>query len=117
MMKETWQNFAGAVDRGGMPAWLAVSILGWIVFWPIGIFLTVNMFMRKGNYMCNQERRCGARSTGNSAFDQYRKETLDRLEEERQAFSDYLQRLRDARDKEEFDGWMKELRGSKTAKA
>lgn len=45
-------------------------------------------------------------SSGNSAFDAYKADTLKRLEEEQEAFSAFLQRLRDAKDKQEFDAFM-----------
>ena len=45
-------------------------------------------------------------STPNSAFDEYRAETLRRLEEEHKEFLEYLERLRKARDKAEFDAFM-----------
>jgi hypothetical protein len=45
-------------------------------------------------------------SSGNRAFDEYRMETLRRLEEEQQEFRDFLTRLRHAKDKEEFDAFM-----------
>ncbi len=109
-IKETWQNISETLDRGGFPAWIAASVLGFMVFWPLGLFFTINMFMRKGNRkMCNR-RSNRVRSTGNTAFDRYREETLQRLEDEREAFSEYLQRLREARDQKEFDGWMKEMK-------
>ena len=44
----------------------------------------------------------------NSAFDDYRAETLRRLEEEHKEFLEYLERLRKARDKAEFDAFMAE---------
>ena len=50
-------------------------------------------------------------SSGNEAFDQYRSETLRRLEEEQREFQEYLERLRRARDKAEFDQFMAERRG------
>ena len=46
------------------------------------------------------------RSSGNRAFDEYRAETLRRLEEEQKDFRDFLDRLRHARDKAEFDQFM-----------
>jgi len=49
-------------------------------------------------------------SSGNRAFDEYRMETLRRLEEEQQEFRDFLQRLRFAKDKTEFDQFMAERR-------
>ena len=49
-----------------------------------------------------------SRSTGNSAFDAYKAETLRRLEDEQENFEAFLQRLRDARDKAEFDQFMED---------
>lgn len=46
------------------------------------------------------------RSTGNSAFDAYKSDTLRRLEEEQDQFEAFLERLRDAKDKAEFDQFM-----------
>ena len=42
-------------------------------------------------------------SSGNSAFDAYRDETIQRLEEEQASFEAFLERLREAKDKSEFD--------------
>ena len=49
-------------------------------------------------------------SSGNRAFDEYRSETLKRLEEEQREFRDFLERLRFAKDKTEFDQFMAERR-------
>jgi len=49
-------------------------------------------------------------SSGNRAFDEYRRETLLRLEEEQKEFFDFLDRLRHAKDKAEFDQFMAERR-------
>jgi hypothetical protein len=53
--------------------------------------------------------------SGNAAFDEYRAEQLRRLEEERKrldeevnAFHEYMRNLRMARDREEFDRFMRE---------
>jgi len=51
-----------------------------------------------------------APSSGNAAFDEYRAETLRRLEEEQREFVEYLERLRRAKDKAEFDQFMAERR-------
>ena len=48
--------------------------------------------------------------SGNRAFDEYRAETLRRLEEEQREFRDFLERLRMAKDKAEFDQFMAERR-------
>jgi hypothetical protein len=50
----------------------------------------------------------GGRTTGNRAFDEYREETLRRLEEEQREFMEFLDRLRHAKDKAEFDQFMAE---------
>jgi hypothetical protein len=50
------------------------------------------------------------RPTGNRAFDEYRSEALRRLEEEAEEFRAFLERLRHARDRVEFDEFMRERR-------
>jgi hypothetical protein len=55
-------------------------------------------------------------STGNHAFDEYRADALRRLEEEQKEFTEFLERLRKARDKTEFDQFMAE-RTSRTQNA
>jgi hypothetical protein len=52
----------------------------------------------------------GPTSSGNRAFDDYRSETLKRLEEEQREFKDFLARLRFAKDRAEFDQFMAERR-------
>ena len=47
-------------------------------------------------------------SSGNRAFDEYRAETLRRLEQEQREFKEFLDRLRHAKDKAEFDEFMAE---------
>lgn len=51
-----------------------------------------------------------APGSGNRAFDEYRAETLRRLEEEQREFVEYLERLRQAKDKSEFDAFMEDRR-------
>jgi len=52
----------------------------------------------------------GPPSSGNRAFDDYRSETLKRLEDEQREFKDFLARLRFAKDRAEFDQFMAERR-------
>jgi len=47
-------------------------------------------------------------SSGNWAFDEYRADMLRRLEEEQREFKEFLDRLRHAKDKAEFDEFMAE---------
>jgi hypothetical protein len=66
-------------------------------------------------------RHNGFRSqSGNAAFDDYRAEQLRRLEEERKrldeevnAFHEYMRNLRMARDREEFDRFMRDKNGNR----
>lgn len=52
--------------------------------------------------------------TGNRAFDEYREDTLNKLEQEAHEFTSFLDRLRHAKDKAEFDQFMAERRAPKT---
>ncbi len=112
------------LDQRGTAAWIGVTILGFIFFWPIGLALLFYMVFFKRVF---RGRGCGRRaararyafrSTGNSAFDAYKAETLRRLEEEQDAFTDFLKRLREAKDKAEFDQFMDDrARTARTAGA
>jgi hypothetical protein len=55
------------------------------------------------------------RSSGNRAFDEYKAETLKRLAEEQREFLAFLERLRHARDQDEFDRFMADRRGPQQA--
>ena len=48
----------------------------------------------------------GSSSSGNRAFDDYRSETMKRLEDEQREFKEFLERLRFAKDRAEFDQFM-----------
>jgi len=63
-----------------------------------------------GGWRCGNGRGRSASPSGNRAFDDYRAETLRRLEDEQREFVEYLERLRQARDKSEFDAFMAERR-------
>ena len=63
----------------------------------------------------------GFAPTGNQAFDEYRKTKLDELEamrrkldEERAAFDEFLGKLRSAKDREDFERFMKDKDAPKT---
>lgn len=110
---ELARHVEGWLDRGGKPAWIAAIVVSMIACWPLGLALLgyVVFFKNRSKTMfkgkCLFESRFAVRrSSGNSAFDAYRTETLRRLEEEQDAFEAFLQRLRDAKDKQEFDAFM-----------
>jgi hypothetical protein len=85
-----WQS-NGWQQQGGPPPWA-----GWKSFWCGG-----------GG---ERARPSASATSGNRAFDEYRTETLRRLEEEQKEFAGFLDRLRFAKDKAEFDQFMNERR-------
>jgi hypothetical protein len=119
------------IDDFGRPAWIALMVIGFIVFWPIGLAILAYLIW-SGRMGCGRhgdmqdwreraaarwERRMqawggppGLRPSGNRAFDEYREEALRRLEEEANEFREFLGRLRMAKDRAEFDEFMRERR-------
>jgi len=126
------------IDEFGRAGWIALMVLAFIVFWPLGLAILAYIIW-SGRMGCGyhhgsarwqhkmermQERMDHLRrrmergsgwwgdppSSGNRAFDEYRSETLRRLEEEQREFRDFLDRLRMAKDKAEFDQFMAERR-------
>ena len=117
------------LDQMGKVAWLAVIFVAFWMVWPLGLAVLAYLFgsgrLRAwsdlpGTWFNLRSDRPGASASsfrparaatsGNRAFDEYREETIRRLEEEQREFQDYLERLRRARDKAEFDGFMAERR-------
>jgi hypothetical protein len=156
----------GSCGLGWKPIELVAMILGFILFWPIGLaILLAKIWQRKHGYrgdlpsfveaklrekwpenwqallqakwqekwQAKWEAKMGrhwacrssgdfgtrhwefhsARSSGNLAFDEWRETELARLEEERQRllaaereFGDFMENLRRAKDREEFDRFM-----------
>lgn len=116
------------LDELGKPAWIALMIAGFIIWWPVGL-ATLAFLIWSGRMGCGygashwqskmdrMQRKMdwmrghmGGGSSGNRAFDEYRAETLKRLEDEQREFRDFLDRLRMAKDKSEFDQFMTERR-------
>jgi len=114
-MERTQGFFARAeswLDERGKGAWIVAMVVSFIIFWPIGLALLAYMIWSKRmfNSSCKSMSRSRSRhmskSSGNSAFDAYKAETLRRLEEEQDNFEAFLKRLRDAKDQAEFDQFM-----------
>ena len=110
-----WLRQAEAwIDGKGKWAWIALMILSFIIYWPLG--LAILAFMIWGKKMFKRDRydrrawacqaNAGLKSTGNSAFDAYKANTLERLEQEQRDFEEFLHRLRQAKDQAEFDQFM-----------
>jgi len=141
------------LDEFGKPAWIVLIVLGFMVWWPLGLAILaftigsgrMGCGMRgqgpwNGRWEDRWQRKMermqakmdwmrsrmggnpgggspwggnpwrGGGSSGNHAFDEYRSETLKRLEEEQREFREFLDRLRFAKDKTEFDQFMAERR-------
>ena len=117
---------AAKLDEIGKPAWIGLMIIGFIWWWPFGLAMLA-FLIGSGRMGCwkhaGAERWHGEfkeraqdvagrwfgqrpESSGNAAFDEYRSATLKRLEEEQREFKDFLGRLRQAKDKAEFDQFM-----------
>ena len=107
------------LDDRGKGAWIALMVLAFIFVWPVGLAILAYMIWSKrmfSRHNCHARRQEfmarhramheAFRPSGNTAFDAYKTETLKRLEDEQQAFETFLQRLRDAKDKSEFDAFM-----------
>jgi hypothetical protein len=143
---------AARLDEFGKTAWIAVMVVSFILFWPVGLVI-LGFLVGSGRMGCwtqngsnsgggsRWQRRMerfqrgmdrmqqgmdrmhaaadrwrapgftpGFASSGNRAFDEYRTETLRRLEDEQREFIEFLDRLRHAKDKAEFDQFMAERR-------
>lgn len=112
-----FQRSEAWLDARGKGAWIAAMVLGFIFVWPVGLALLAYMIWSKRMFSgnCATRRnyshtksavRSAMTSSGNAAFDAYKADTLKRLEEEQSNFEDFLKRLRDAKDKAEFDDFM-----------
>jgi Protein of unknown function (DUF2852) len=116
-------TLAAKLDEIGNPAWIALTVVSFILWWPIGL-LVLGYLVGSGRMArwtsCGAHRQQRAQgnpsgwwcsrssSSGNRAFDEYRAETLRRLEDEQREFKEFLDRLRHAKDKTEFDQFMAE---------
>ena len=110
------------LDALGKPAWIALIILGFMIWWPLGVG-ALAFTIGSGRMGCGQHhwqnkidrmqnkmdwmrtRMSGgswggswgtpwayAPSSGNRAFDEYRTDTLRRLEDEQREFREFLER-------------------------
>ena len=124
-------EMAMKLDDFGRPAWIALMVVGFIVFWPIGLAILAYIIW-SGRMGCGRRHQRGEwrehmfkekfgkwmgpsgpqYSTGNRAFDEYRADTIRRLEDEAKDFQGFLDRLRMAKDKAEFDQFMTDRRNN-----
>jgi hypothetical protein len=122
------------------PLTIVLMLLGFVVFWPLGLAVLAYILWgqrfsgsgdRAERWFNRQKQwagRCGSRhgfagqgfSSGNAAFDAYREEQLKRLDEERRKlddevgeFHEHMRNLRMARDREEFDRFMRDRQNAR----
>jgi Protein of unknown function (DUF2852) len=114
------------------PLNVVLTVAGFVAWWPLGAAMIawmiwgdrmqawwnrngdqVKSFDPVGAMKSASQGFGGFKPTGNAAFDDYRAQTLARLEEERRKladeerqFGDFIAELRKARDKEEFERFM-----------
>lgn len=114
-----------------MAVWLFWALV-WAVMllaWPIALLIAGVLGWRalgkrsgasaRGAW-CRAARTETARGNGsvpetNSAFAAYRREAMNRLDEEQEKFREFLQRLRRSRDRQEFDRYMAARRAGRPA--
>ncbi len=138
-----WRRRGGCGVAGWRPMEVLAVVLGFMVYWPIGLGLIGwKMMRRRGGFDMNADwfgslrqkmegfaggtgsagpsARGGmggfgfAPRSGNAAFDEWRKAEIERLEEERRKleaaqreFEDFVAEARKARDREEFERFMR----------
>ena len=131
-------NQSALIRPDWTPATIALMVLGFVDFWPLGLAMLAYILFgerlqgfkrnanRRADGMFAGYRRAKSRydthfSTGNVAFDDWRKAELDRLDEERrkldemrEEFDSYARELRRAKDQEEFDRFMRERKNRPT---
>lgn len=107
------------LDARGRAAWITAMIAGFVLFWPLGLAILFYMIwshrMTCKSWGRSRRHHSALGTTGNTAFDAYRAETLKRLEEEREAFTAFLDQLRAAKDQAEFEQFMASRRAPDAA--
>lgn len=135
---------AGTQRRCGFTRWSAweigAMVAGFVVFWPLGLIALFLKWKNGEMWKGSAERAApwagfrmpdfsgwrsqassygfsggGFTGSGNAAFDAYKREQLQRLDDERRkledeqkAFRDFVEKVRRAKDQEEFDRFMSE---------
>jgi hypothetical protein len=133
LIKPQWGPLTIALMVLGFVVWppLGFIVLGYIVWGEYlgGSAEKAQGFVNRGRQFarenCGPGKRWGHNgfrnsTSGNAAFDDYREEQLRRLDEERRrldeeinAFHEHMANLRKARDREEFDRFMRDRNGSR----
>ena len=110
---------------------IPVTIVALNVFWPAGVLIALLLAWRGGfaptgrpapapdsveeaikSIVPTSAPQMQPRSSGNTTFDAYKQDMMNRLETEQKNFEGFLVRLRDAKDQSEFDAFL-DARGSR----
>ena len=119
---------AAVIKPGWSPLSLLLMIVGFMAFWPLGLAMLAYILWgdemirifneqksRFSGFSCSRAASDFGftQSSGNAAFDAYRKAELERLEERRREldaevreFQRHIEELKRARDREEFEAYM-----------
>lgn len=112
------------------PATIALMVLGFVIFWPLGLAMLAYILwgdrlegfkkdVSRATDSVNEKFRngsCGRKNarTGNTAFDEWREQELERIAEERKKldeeireFEEYKNEMRRTQDSEEFEAFKK----------
>ena len=139
----TQRRGCGRLSRNPWSAWeIGAMVAGFVVFWPLGLLALFVKWKNgemwrgasEGNAPWNaihfkkpdfeswksaapSWRASGFTGTGNAAFDDYKREAMRQLDEERKRlddeqrhFRDFVEKLRRAKDQDEFERFMAERR-------
>jgi hypothetical protein len=125
----------GRLSRNPWSAWeIGAMVAGFVVFWPLGLLALFLKWKNGEMWRGASEAKApwsgfktpdfatwqrpggyGFAHSGNAAFDDYKRAELRRLEEERRkieeeqaAFRQFVDKLRRAKDQDEFDRFMAE---------
>jgi hypothetical protein len=134
--RNPWGGRGSCGAFGWRPIELVALVVGFAIYWPLGLaVLAWKVAQKKGYPVPDIFAAAGERvsafargfgtadrrpwrpfaepTSGNAAFDDWRKAELARLEEERRKleaaereFAEHMENLRRARDREEFDRFM-----------
>lgn len=129
------RHCGGGVKSKWSPWEIGAMVAGFVVFWPLGLLALFlkwkNGEMWRGaaeqkapwegfkapDFATWKSASYSHAGSGNAAFDDYKRETLKRLDEERRkleeeqkSFREFVEHVRRAKDKEEFDRFMAERR-------
>lgn len=94
-----------SLENVGKPIWLALMIVAFIWWWPLGIAILAYLLWtgRLGATLNMQPWMPKFWGSGNAAFDEHKADILKKLQQEQQDFGEFIADLAKAKDKAEFD--------------